>query len=134
MASQNNTGRQFDKVHAVTIVAQGAIAANRFVTYGGLQASATLTDGSFFAQGVSEEDATTGDALSIVTGYSYLVESAANLKVGDLVKPDLDGRAVLGSDAEHCGRVLGGGDGSGTAKPLIEVQILPHVKVTALAT
>ncbi len=134
MASQNNTGRQFDKVHAVTIVAQAAIAANRFVTYGGKQATATLTDGTFFAQGVSENAAAEGEALSVITGYSALVESAADIKFGDLVKPNADGRAVVGSAAEHCGRALGAGDGSSTAKPLIEVQLLPHNKITAVAT
>ena len=35
MASQNNTGRQFDKQHAVTLVAIAAVAAYRFVAYDG---------------------------------------------------------------------------------------------------
>src|SRR5574337_645397 len=35
MASQNNTGRQFDKTHAVTMVATAAVLAHRFIAYDG---------------------------------------------------------------------------------------------------
>ena len=35
MASQNNTGRQYDKTHAVTLVATAAVAASRFIAYDG---------------------------------------------------------------------------------------------------
>ena len=35
MPSQNNTGRQFDKQHAVTVVLTAAVAANRFLAYDG---------------------------------------------------------------------------------------------------
>ncbi|MBS0508057.1 MAG: DUF2190 domain-containing protein, partial [Proteobacteria bacterium] len=35
MPSQNNTGRQFDRQHAVTVVAQAAILPHRFVAYDG---------------------------------------------------------------------------------------------------
>lgn len=129
MASQNDTGRQFDKRHAVTVVAQEAIPAHRFVTFEGkVAATATphVNNPEQAVQGISEEAAASGDALSVVTDYSYLVEAAANIPFGAYVKPNSDGRAIVGTQAECCGRALGAGDGSGSHKPLIEVQILTH--------
>lgn len=125
MTSQNNTGRQFDKTHAVTVVAQAAIAAYRFVTYEGKQAIATTASAKAYVQGVSEEAAAQGEALSVVTGYSYLVQAAASgIAVGDFLKPDADGKAVVGDATHHCGKALGTTAAIGD---LVEVQILPHV-------
>ena len=122
MASQNNTGRQFDKQHAVTLVAIAALAAHRFVAYDGGYPDAT--GGAKDVQGVTETEAAVGDAVSVVTGYSYPVETAGAIPFGAYIKPDATGRAVVGTATDHCGRALGA---STQAGQLIEVQIYKHV-------
>ncbi len=122
MASQNNTGRQFDKTHAVTIVATAAVAAHRFISYaGGYPAAGGKANDS---QGVSETAAAPGEALTVVTGYSYLVEAAEPIAFGDPVIADATGRAKLATTAEHCGVALGAATQVGQ---LIEVQICKHL-------
>lgn len=122
MPSQNNTGCQYDKQHAITMVATTALAAHRFIAYDGGYPSAA--GGAKAVQGVSETSAQTGEALSVVTSYSYLVEAAAAIAFGQLVKPDASGKAVVGSLTEHCARALGAATQAGQ---LVEVQLLPHV-------
>lgn len=122
MPSQNNTGCQYDKQHAITMVATTALAAHRFIAYDGGYPSAA--GGAKAVQGVSETSAQTGEALSVVTSYSYLVEAAAAIAFGQLVKPDAAGQAVVGSLTEHCARALGAATQAGQ---LVEVQLLPHV-------
>ncbi len=122
MPSQNNTGRQFDKQHAITLVATAALAAHRFVAYDG--GYPTTAGGAKAAQGVTETAAASGEAVSVVTGYSYLVEAGGAVAFGALVKADATGRAVTGSLSEHCGRALGAATAEGQ---LIEVEILKHV-------
>lgn len=122
MPSQNNTGRQFDKRHATTLVATVALDAHRFVAYDG--GYPTAAGGAKDAQGVTETAAASGEAVAVVTSYSYLVEAGGAVAFGALVKPDLTGRAVTGSLAEHCGRALGAAAAEGQ---LIEVEILKHV-------
>lgn len=122
MPSQNNTGCQYDKQHAITMVATTALAAHRFIAYDGGYPSAA--GGAKAVQGVSESSAQAGEALSVVTSYSYLVEAAAAIAFGQLVKPDASGKAVVGSLTEHCARALGAATQAGQ---LVEVQLLPHV-------
>lgn len=122
MPSQNNTGRQFDKQHAITLVATAALAAHRFVAYDG--GYPTTAGGAKAVQGVTETAAAVGDAVSVVTSYSYLVEAGGALDFGALVMPDATGRAVAGSQAEHCGRALGAATAEGQ---LVEVEILKYV-------
>ena len=122
MPSQNNTGRQFDKRHATTLVATVALAAHRFVAYDG--GYPTAAGGAKDVQGVTETAAVSGEAVAVVTSYSYLVEAGGAVAFGALVKPDLTGRAVTGSLTEHCGRALGAATAEGQ---LIEVEILKHV-------
>lgn len=122
MASQNNTGRQFDKTHAVTVVATVALAAHRFVSYaGGYPAAGGKANDS---QGVSETSAAPGDALTVVTAYSYLVEAAEPIAFGDPVVSDAVGRAKVATATESCGVALGAATQAGQ---LIEVQICKHV-------
>lgn len=121
MASQNNTGRQFNKTHAVTVVAIAALAAHRFVAYDG--GYPNITGGAKDCQGVSETSAEIGDALPVVTGYSYPVEAEAAIAFGAYVKVGANGMAVTGTAADHCGRALGAATQAGQ---LIEVQIYKH--------
>jgi hypothetical protein len=123
MASQNNSGRQYDKQHAVTLVAMAAIAVCRFVGYDGTHA--TSAGGVHDAQGVSETAAEVNEALAITTGYSALVEASEAIAFGAYVKPAADGsgKAAVGAVDEHCGRALGAATAAGQ---LIEVQIVKH--------
>lgn len=117
--------RQFDKVHAVTAVATAALAKNRFVALDGAHAATLPTTGAGDCWGVSEEAAAVGEAVSLVTGYSYLVEASAAIALGDYVKPAADGsgKAAAGTLTDHCGRALSAATAAGQ---LVEVQILPH--------
>lgn len=124
MPSQNNSGRQFDKQHAVTLVATAVIAANRFIAYDGTYA--TAAGGVKDSQGVSESSAEVGQAVSVVTGYSFLVEASAAITFGAYVKPAVDstGRAAVGTITECCARALGAAAGAGD---LVECQLVRHV-------
>lgn len=123
MTSQNNSGQQHQKDDAITIVATAAIAANRIVGYDG--AHATSAAGVHDAQGVSETAGAVGDAVSLVTEYSYLVECSEAIAFGSYIKPATDGtgRGAVGAANEHCGRALGATTGEGQ---LFEMQIVKH--------
>lgn len=122
MPAQNNTGRQFDRQHAVTLVATAPVMAHRFIAYDGGYPS--VAGGAKDCQGVAETAAAVGEALSVVTGYSYLVEAEAAITFGALVKVGTDGKAITGTLTDHCGRALGAATASGQ---LIEVQLYKHV-------
>ena len=123
MPSQNNSGRQYDKQHGLTILAMAAIAACRFVGYDGTHA--TSAGGVHDAQGVSDSAAEVNEALAITTSYSALVEASEAIAFGAYVKPAADGsgKAAVGAANEHCGRALGAATAAGQ---LIEVQIVKH--------
>lgn len=123
MASQNNTGLQFDLQHAITIVATAPVAANRFAAYDG--GHATSAGGPKDAQAISQFAADPGQAFSAITSYSGLVEASAAIAFGDYVKPAADGsgRAAVGAADDHCGRALGAAAGAGA---LFECQLVPH--------
>lgn len=125
MASQPGYGRQFDKTHAVTQTATAAVTKHRFVGYNGAHATAAPANGGQDSQGVAEESAAVGEAFSVVTGYSYLVEASAAIALFDYVKPAADGsgRAAPGALADHCGRALSVASAAGQ---LVEVQIVRH--------
>ena len=115
---------QFDKIHAVTVVAAAAVASNRFIAYnGGYPATG---GGAKDSQGVSESAAQPGEALSVVTSYSYPVEASGVIAFGDPVIADATGRAKVATTAEHCGVALSAATQAGQ---LIEVQICKHVHV-----
>ena len=124
--AQPGYGRQFDKRHAVTVTATAAITKHRFVSYDGAHTPAAPATAIRDCQGVAEESAAVGEAVSVVTDYSYLVEASAAIALGDYIKPAADGsgRAAVGSLADHCGRALGAAAAAGQ---LLEVQIVKHV-------
>lgn len=123
MSSQNNTGQQFDRRHAVTVEATAAVARSRFIAYDG--GYATAAGGLKDSQGVSQTEAAVGAAVSVTTHYSELVEASAAIAFGDYIKPAVDGtgRAAVGTATEHCGRALGAVAAAGQ---FVEVQILTH--------
>ena len=122
MPSQNNSGRQYDKTHGITIVAMATMAACRFVAYDGGYPS--IAGGAKDCQGVTDNAAEIGEAVSLTTGYSALVEAEAAIAFGALVKVGTDGKAITGSATDHCGRALGAATQAGQ---LIEVQLYKHV-------
>ena len=115
-------GQQHQAKDVTTVVASAALAANRFIAYDG--AYATAAGGAHDSQGISQTAAAIGEPVPVVTSYSYLVEAAAAIAFGQLVKPDASGKAVVGSLTEHCARALGAATQAGQ---LVEVQLLPHV-------
>ncbi len=123
MPSQKNSGRQFDKQHAVTIVAVAALGAARFAGYDGMHA--TSAGGVKDAQGVTEHAAEIGEAVSLITSYSAPVEASEAIAFGAYVKPAADGsgRAAVGTATEHCGRALGAPAGAGA---IFECQLVKH--------
>jgi hypothetical protein len=123
MPSQNNSGLQYNKRHAITMVALTAVVAGRFMAYDG--GYATSAGGAKDAQGISEADAAAGEALPVVTDYSYPVEASAAIAFGDYIKPAADGsgRAAIGTLLDHCGRALG----AAAIGQLVECQIVRHV-------
>lgn len=126
MTSQQNAGQQYDKLHAVTIVATARVEALRFIAYDGAHADAN--GAARDSQGVTETGAETGAAVSAITAYSGLVEAAEPIAQFDFVKPAADGsgRAIVGDAGEHCGRALGEALEAGA---VFEVQLLTHVHV-----
>jgi hypothetical protein len=124
MSSQNNSGLQHQKDDAVTVVCTAAIAINRIVAYDGTYA--TAAGGAKDAQGVSEAPGAIGEAISVVTEYSYLVECSEAIAFGAYVKPAVDGtgRGAAGTLTDHCGRALGA---TTVAGQLFEMQIVKHV-------
>lgn len=126
MPSQNNTGRQYDKQHALTLIATAILAEARFVAYDGAYPAVVVGGGVQDVQGVTESAAAIGDSVSAITGYSALVEASEAIAFGGWVKPDVagTGKAAVGTAADHCGRALGAATQVGQ---LIEVQLLEHV-------
>lgn len=116
-------GKQYDKEHAVTVLATAAIAANRFIGFDG--AHATSAGAGHDAQGVSESEAAMGQALSVITEYSGPVETAEAIAQFAFVKPAADGsgKAITGTATDHCGRALEAAAGAGA---IIETQVLAH--------
>ena len=115
-------GRQYDKQHAVTMLATAAIASNRFIAHDG--GYATNAGGVKDAIGVSESSAGIGDVFSTITGFSALVTAVEPIAQHAFVKPAADGSgmAATGTATDHCGRAME----AAVAGQLVEVRILPH--------
>ena len=125
MPSQNNSGQQFDDQHSITTVAQTVLAVNRFISFDGNYA--TSAGGAKDSQGISKQAAdVAGNAIPVVTSYSYLVEAGETFAQFAFVKPDTGGtgKAVTGTATENCGRALGASTAIGQ---LVEIQITKHV-------
>ncbi len=118
-------GRQYDKQHAATVVATAAIEKARFVGFGG--AHATAAGGtSADSMGVSEHAAAIGSTVSVITGYSALVEASAPIAAHAFVKPAADGsgKAAVGSNTDHCGKAR---EAATAAGQMIEVVLYRHL-------
>lgn len=104
---------------ALTIVADGAIAAHRFVTP--VAAQAVAEDNSL---GVSRNAAADGESLAIDVVGTATVEAGGAITAGAKIEADALGRAVTWSTS---GPVLGRAleDASGAGK-FIEVLLIPN--------
>lgn len=121
-------GRQYDKQHATTLVATAVLAAYRFASYaGGYASGAAGAGGAADALGVTEHAAEIGEAVSVATGFSYLVEAEATFAAGAFIKPGTDGKAAAGSITDHCARAL---EAATAVGQLVEVQLVEHVHPT----
>lgn len=121
---------QYDKQHATTVVATAALEAQRFISHAGIYAVGTAGAGGGVTDsaGVSETEAVIGDALSVVTGYSYPVEAGAAITQYAFVKPGTNGKAIAGTMEDHCGIALEAAAADGD---IIEVRLLPHIHPTS---
>lgn len=117
------SGLQYDKQHAVTVVATAPVDAHRFIAYDGGYALGTA--GLKDVQCISETAAEQGEAFCGVTGYSYPVLASVALALGDYVKPDADGsgRAAKGTASEHSARALH----AVIADKLVECELVQRV-------
>lgn len=113
-------GKQYDKQHAATVIATATIAACRFIGFNG--AHATSAGGAADSQGVSETDAAVGQAVSVITGYTAPVEAGGAFAQFDFVKADANGKAVVGTATDYCGRAMEASSGAGA---FVEVMPLP---------
>lgn len=121
--------KQYDKQHSTTIVATGAVAANRLISFAGDYAVGTAgAGGPTDACGVSETSAAVGDALSVITGYSAVVTAGAAITAGAFIKPGSSGKAAVGSITDNCGRAL---EAAGADGDLIEVVLQNHIHPTS---
>ena len=114
-------GQQFEKIHATTVIVVEKVEAARFISYRGSHAGPQNVK-LFDVQGVSESAAEPGEAVSVITSYSALVEVGdMPIMRGDYVKPTMDGtgRAEVALTKELCGIALG----DGLPGQLVEVEI-----------
>ncbi len=105
-----------------TVVATGAIAAQRFVGPAGAVAAA-----GGHAVGVSRYSASqSGDKIPVdVIGTAY-VEAGAAIAAGALVESDASGRAVTNSTGIALGRVAPGDAGASAAGKFTEIVLFPN--------
>ena len=114
---------QYEKTHATTVIAAVDLLPNRFVALNGQYAPATSTGGLTDVVGVSETEARQGEAVSVVTGYSYPVELGVAVTIGEYLKPGTDGMADVGTVGDRCAIALE----AGAAGDVIEAHLLQHI-------
>lgn len=82
--------QQSISVLTLTVTASGAVTEGRAVGFDGAQAT---TQGQK-VMGVAVTDASSGEALAVVTHGTAVMETGAAVAVGDSVMVDTDGRAI----------------------------------------
>lgn len=107
-------------VLALTAVAAGTIAANRFVTPAGAQAGADAN-----TLGVCRQAAVATDKVTVDVLGTAIVEAGAAVSAGATVKSDASGRAITwATSGAKVGIALQAAGGAGE---LIEVLLIPNV-------
>ncbi len=111
--------KQSKSLMTLTVVAAGAIAANRFVTTAGAQAGAAAN-----TYGVAEAAAAAaGDKVPVTSHGTAIVEAGAAIAAGALVETDAQGRAVTRAAGPIVGR-LAPGESAGAAGAFVEVILI----------
>ena len=105
---------------ALTLVAAGTIAANRFVTPAGAQAGADAN-----TLGVCRQAAVATDKITVDVLGTAIVEAGAAVSAGATVKSDASGRAITWASAGA--KVALALEAAGGAGELIEVPLVPNV-------
>ena len=105
---------------ALTLVAAGTIAANRFVTPAGAQAGADAN-----TLGVCRQAAVATDKITVDVLGTAIVEAGAAVSAGATVKSDASGRAITWASAGA--KVALALEAAGGAGELIEVLLVPNV-------
>lgn len=105
---------------ALSAVAAGAIAANRFVTPAGAQAGADAN-----TLGVCRQTAVLNDRITVDVLGTAIVESGAAVAANDTVKADASGRAIpWAASGAKVGLALQAATAAGQ---FIEVLLIPNV-------
>lgn len=105
---------------ALTVVAAGTIAANRFVTPAGAQAGADAN-----TLGVCRQAAVAADKVTVDVLGTAIVEAGAAVSAGATVKSDASGRAITW--ASSGAKVALALEAAGAAGQMIEVLLIPNV-------
>lgn len=107
--------RQSLSLITLTVVATGAITANRFVSPAGALAGAAGN-----AYGVAESAAAIGEKIPVTSHGTAVVEAGAAIAAGALVEADATGRAITKAAGVTLGR-LAPGEVAGAAGQFVEV-------------
>lgn len=109
------------KEDAVTVVLTSNVESNRLIGFDG--SYATSAGNGHDVQGVSEYAGVIGDAIAVVTEYSYIVDVAEPIPLHAYVKPAADGsgRAAVGTATNNCGIAIAVSDTQ------IELAIQRHI-------
>lgn len=111
--------RQFIPVLTLSLVATGALAAERFVTHAGAQAGAAAR-----TLGVARAKAdAAGEAVPVDVLGTAVVEAGAAIAVGAQLETDANGRAVTKAAGPAVAVAL---QAAGAAGEFIEVLLIPN--------
>lgn len=105
---------------ALTVLATGAVTANRFITPAG-----ALTGAGLGAQGVAQTDAAIGAKVTTTVLGTEVVEAGAAIAAGALVESDATGRAITKAAGISLGR-LAPGEVATAAGQFVEVILFAN--------
>lgn len=112
--------RQGISLLALTVVASGAIASNRFTTPAGAQAGDGVN-----TSGVSQTAAALGEKLTVDIVGTAIVEAGAAIAAGASVQSDLNGKAITKAAGVAVAR-LAPGEVATAAGQFVEVVLIPN--------
>lgn len=94
-------GATFKKTHSRTVITTAVVARARFMTLAGAHAGPTDE-----VIGVSETNASSNQAISLILAQSALVEAAEAISAGQNVGPALDGSGRAAVSTTGCGKAM----------------------------
>lgn len=105
-------------VQTLTVLAAGTITKNRFVTIGGVTATAAAT-----AFGVAATSAASGEYFPVNTLGTSIVQAGGAISAGAAIEVGTGGKAVTKSSGVAVARAIEAASGDGV---LIEVFLIPN--------